>query len=424
MHKGLNPSTHSPLFFSSDLGTGFTQQEDSPLQQETAIPPPIRKRNNSIIPQQLLNDIGGGGRERAALATVFGVLEYSESKIFWERQSSGSGPADGLQQELYYGTNTGNSSSNKAMSIFGNDSTFTTDTSSLDSPPSTAQQQPWKPPLPHSPSPSPSSSSTFNLLPDIPTVSEFNDLLLIHDDASTLPRPTLDRSISSSTIQSTLAHSIMAGPAQMYGLDNEEEDGDHLRQVSAPLLFIGYPPAVFDLLKPDDDDRIIIWGPDPKAVSASMATTTVTSRADPLPSRSTDTSNTNTPPLLRGFSSNTTSTSVTPITSTAPRQQEGRSRLLSGKLTDGIRKTLRSNSLIHRSSTDNLKSILLLKRTFGSSKLRQQQDSISLAGSTATSTSTTSSHVAKVIEAASVEKLVEKLTITLGKKIEHQKEDI
>jgi hypothetical protein len=46
-----------------------------------------------------------------------------------------------------------------------------------------------------------------------------------------------------------------------------------------------------------------------------------------------------------------------------------------------------------------------------------------LAGSTATTTSTTSSHVAKVIEAASVEKLVEKLTITLGKKETSQKKD-
>lgn len=42
-----------------------------------------RKRNNSLIPIEFRNDTSDGGMERAALATVFGVKEYTESKIFW-----------------------------------------------------------------------------------------------------------------------------------------------------------------------------------------------------------------------------------------------------------------------------------------------------------------------------------------------------
>ncbi|KAI8880882.1 ras GEF [Backusella circina FSU 941] len=42
-----------------------------------------RKRTNSIIPSEFMNDTSSGGMERAALATVFGVKEYTESKIFW-----------------------------------------------------------------------------------------------------------------------------------------------------------------------------------------------------------------------------------------------------------------------------------------------------------------------------------------------------
>lgn len=44
-----------------------------------------RKRNNSIIPIEFRNDTNGG-MERAALATVFGVKEYTESKIFWNSE--------------------------------------------------------------------------------------------------------------------------------------------------------------------------------------------------------------------------------------------------------------------------------------------------------------------------------------------------
>ncbi|ORZ18607.1 hypothetical protein BCR42DRAFT_411255 [Absidia repens] len=401
----------STLLDESDLPKEFTE---SPLQQETAIPAPKRTRNNSIIPQQLLNDTGGGGRERAALATVFGVLEYSESKIFWERQPRAN-DMDTTQQELYYGHK-----SHATTADTRNDSTITTESSFC---PPVSQSSSSPIPTQSSTSPLQQHQSTFTLLPDIPTVSRFNDILIEDENGSDLMfpanassvllhssmRPVLDRSVSTTSIHSTLTtQSLMAGPNQMHTvncLDNPDlsQQDQHQYQVSAPLLFIGYPPAVFDLLKPDDDDRIIIWGPDPKAVSASMATTTTASTSQAqesnsvpfkskpstlnstadLPLSSTSSSPSTPPAPMRGFSSNTT-TSVANLPS---RLDHGRPRLLSGKLTDGLRKTLRSHSLMHRSSADNLKSILLLKRTFGNSKLKHQQhmNSISQSGSATTS---------------------------------------
>lgn len=47
-----------------------------------------RKRSNSIIPIEFMKDETDGGMERAALATVFGVREYTESKIFWNHDTT------------------------------------------------------------------------------------------------------------------------------------------------------------------------------------------------------------------------------------------------------------------------------------------------------------------------------------------------
>ncbi|CAO3698877.1 unnamed protein product [Rhizopus stolonifer] len=47
-----------------------------------------RKRSNSIIPIEFIKDETNGGMERAALATVFGVKEYTESKIFWNHNDT------------------------------------------------------------------------------------------------------------------------------------------------------------------------------------------------------------------------------------------------------------------------------------------------------------------------------------------------
>lgn len=61
-----------------------------------------RKRSNSLIPMEFRNDTTDGGMERAALATVFGVLEYTESKIFWNAEEELPATAD----EEYNNNNT------------------------------------------------------------------------------------------------------------------------------------------------------------------------------------------------------------------------------------------------------------------------------------------------------------------------------
>ncbi|KAI9300465.1 hypothetical protein BJ944DRAFT_234800 [Cunninghamella echinulata] len=366
----------------------LTNTLEIPLEQETAIPAPRRGRNNSLIPVELLNDKGRGNREQAALATVFGVLEYSESKIFWER----------LPVELSNSTPL-----NENHSYFSDTHSFYTKQSSSPSP---SQQQ-------QNDSASITSTNTF-LLPDIPTVSTFNDILvndengsdllfpsnassvLLHSMIPKLQRTKSESSIKSSfTFDSTLSHALQLSS---HNKNNEEEEyglisKDNNDQVTTPLLFIGYPPSIFDLLKSDEDDRIIIWGSDPND-SSTVATTATT------------TSNNSRPSTLRGFSSNTTTSSLASSSSTQdlPQRQQ--------TLPEKLKRSLRSNSLRYRASTDNLRSILLLKRTFGGSgnnKFKKQSnennnDQKSLVH-----------NAPKVIEAASVEKLVEKLTNTLGK---------
>ncbi|KAI8339469.1 hypothetical protein BC941DRAFT_393664 [Chlamydoabsidia padenii] len=373
----------------SSLENGFNNDMKTSLQHETAIPATKLTQSNPIIPQQLLADIKSGGRERAALATVFGVPEYSESKILWERQQDGKKAQEDIYEEFYHEYRKIKPKDHQQLTL---------------SSPLKQQQQ-----------------STFTALPTIPTVSRFNDLLVRDEFGSDLMfpsnassdllpssiRPTLHRSDSSgSTLDSTftslapppppMSNSTKTGPTPTYDTDN----GDN--QVSTPLIFIDYPPTVFDLLKPDDDDRIILWGPDPK-------TPTTSGQPQDLSNSSSTTTQSGNRPFMRGFSSNTT-TSVT-----ASRNEQGLPRILSGKLTDGLRKTLKSNSLGHHSSAESLKTILLLKRTFGGNKLkynRRYLDSVSLSGSIDQLTSDTNG-VNKVIEAASVEKLVEKLTNTL-----------
>lgn len=382
----------------STFENGFlNDMATSSLYHETAIPALKLTRSNSIIPQQLMDDAGSGGRERAALATVFGVPEYSESNTLWERQTD-----DDIHHEV---------------------------------PQYKVSRSKNHPPLPPSP---PLQQSTFVALPTIPTVSRFNDLLIRDEFGSDLMfpsnassgllpsslKPVLNRSDSSdTTLDSTFtsSHSIKKeDPTQASNIEysndsdnnndnNNNGDTNQAKQVSTPLIFVDYPPTVFDLLKPDDDERIILWGPK------------ITSNQKTFNPSSTSLAHPGDRPSLRGFSSNTTTTTATTttndtsVTTTQSRQDQGRPRILTGKLTDGLRKTLRYNNLVHQhSSTDNLKTILLLKRAFGTN--RRNVDSAPLPTVLDHHLTDDSGEINRVIEAASVEKLVEKLTNTLGKK--------
>ncbi|KAI8065485.1 hypothetical protein BC940DRAFT_83268 [Gongronella butleri] len=411
------------------LSTELTE-EDGPLQQETAIPAPKRARNNSIIPLELLNNTSGGGsRERAALATVFGVAEYSQSKIFWEKppfvssQHQHQHQHQQQQQQSAMGMSALSelNGSDSAAPAMGSSMSFTTkgDASRAGSPlPARAGTPCSVLTTAATRNDAAATSSTF-ALPPIPTVSQFHDLLVRDEHGSDLMFPSNASSVlmhssmmmrhgppslrhapSDLSLQTSISDSPLAFSPTM--ADQEQNTPiQHQEHVAAPLLFIGYPPSIFELLKPDDDERIIVWGPDPKALSASMATTTTTtttnSREHPTASSSMPTTSQKQEhrPSLRGFSSNTTtsiSSPVKPEPTTKPR------------LLQGLKKSLQANTLMHRPSTDNLRQFLR-RRTLRNNK--------SVDDSPSTVTAANESNIAKVIEAASVEKLVEKLTITL-----------
>lgn len=320
--------------------------EEMPEQQETAIPAPRRKRNNSLIPPELMNDKSEGGRERAALATVFGVREYTESKIFWERQS------EQQQQDIAAYIDS-------ALDGVGSDKNNITTLSS----PSAATKD------------ENNIKSADFMLPEIPVVSQFGELLI--DDKNIQRQPAPSSSIHTFT---SSAHGYAPS------LSSEQRA---TYDIEPPLVFIGYPPSIFDLLVSDDDERVIVWGPDPQALSASMATTTVAGKQQPP--------NNN----IKGFASNATMASSSSSSAT-PGKSRSKSRImsrLSGRLPDGL--------VALKPPFKRSRASLVLSSSSQTSKKDNndlvQDRSVSL------------KDVPKVIEAATVEKLVEKLTNTLGK---------
>lgn len=432
-----------------------------PLPQETAIPPPRRKRNNSLIPPELMNDNTEGGRERAALATVFGVREYTESKVFWERQIAyyhDNGPvasADEAATAASSGSGAEGYVSITGRSVLSSpllrrspsprpttsdklvdhsiasllDSALDNAGSSDKQAKSTAATSSLQVPL---------SSSTANnnnndavlpttnlfLLPDIPVVSKFTDFF---EETDNLRSPSKVRSFS-------VASTLPAGEQQQHHYHEYASSVTSDRwanEIAPPLVFIGYPPAIFDLLKSDQDERIIMWGPDPQFLSASMATTTVAGKQPSQHHQQSSFSSTffvsgstiatstqqrevtpgSNKPNIRGFSSNTTAAANT-SSADAVKNSSRKSRwvipdgLKIKKSTLKIRNKLYDNEHEARSS-----SLFRFSKRHGKNKtmlMLDDQSSISSVNST---------QIPQVIEAATVEKLVEKLTISLGNSI-------
>ncbi|KAI9027469.1 hypothetical protein CLU79DRAFT_739344 [Phycomyces nitens] len=433
-----------------------------PLPQETAIP--ARKRNNSLIPPELMNDVSEGGRERAALATVFGVREYSELKMFWQPQTvEGTSLANFRRDESSAGPEESRKS--RRISILdpflalASQAQETRETNESPKEPNTLGMA-ARARLTASVS-SPSTTQPSYLLPDIPVVSRFNDFLIEDENGIELMFPAnpssvllhsmtpIQRTQSLSSISTNFTLRSRVDPlvptialettAEVPNESSEkiivESDSDEKgadQDVAPPLLFIDYPPAIFDLLKADDDDRIIIWGPDPVALSAAMATThqkssVISSAASTTSSFSTLRASDDVPgrPPLKGFSTNTTSSNILKSRNSTSRPRAP-SRWSSQFLSDASKfgKTMRrSNSLMmlpfrshhnadydsdESGSNNELRSTLLLRRAFGrknSKKEKEIDDAVSQLQSL--------ENIPQVIEAASVEKLVEKLTNTL-----------
>ncbi|KAI7883438.1 ras GEF [Lichtheimia hyalospora FSU 10163] len=446
---------------------------EMPLGQESAIPAPRRKRNNSLIPPELMNDNSEGGRERAALATVFGVREYTESKIFWERQvaayhegpnstSTGthsatgsdennnslapedgfvsitsrsivSSPIGGASTNTREKRKSGASITHLVDSVFDNSNASTTA-------PMTTTPVANDNPLEHSTiTTAASSSSPPNFsLPDIPVVSEFNDLMVVSSSSSTrvfrpplsIERPSTAPPLSILTTFQPRASSVASSSMSGLTLDHEEisiagsEQQHHLSDMTPPLVFTE-PPAIFDLLLSDDDERIVVWGPDPQAVSASMATTTIAGKtipsSPPPPAASSTASFASTqtaPPNIKGFSSNTTTVSnPTPPADTSKQRRRGR---WSGQLLpEGFKLVSKSSLPLRRNrphsqlastTNDDVRESILFKFAKRHGRKDKQRD---LHGNNNNNGHTQLAKLPKVIEAATIEKLVEKLTNTL-----------
>lgn len=322
----------------------------------------------------MMNNNSEGGIECAALATVFGVPEYIESRVFWERQQKQTNPLRPNSDRYgYVSVNSISIASRPISSSFKEEEADPLSSqrlqskyfissyidSMLDHVGSNVDPLMINTP---SNSPTPTPTKSFSL-PRIPTVSKFNDFLIEDENGIDIMFPANPSSIllhsSTPMIRAdSLSSSVHSGYTLPAVIANTESQ-----------VVVG-TPEVFDLIMSDQDERFIIWGPDPILLSSSMATTSFERPS----TYATLYNSQHRRPELKGFSSNTTST---------------------------LTRTRSSRRWLSR-ETDH--GSVLLKKAFGLSKKKKDivQDM----------------HIPddlpKVIEAATVHKLIEKLTSTLG----------
>ncbi|KAI8080251.1 uncharacterized protein B0P05DRAFT_540554 [Gilbertella persicaria] len=399
-----------------------------PLQDENTNPQ--RKRNNSLIPIELLNNSGEGGRECAALATVFGVPEYVDSKIFWERQQYQHEGLLPKKQVTRPGTPSDNSKyghvsvnhisvvkrpigkvSQEDNDAMNNNAILQHDIRSkfvISSYVDSVLDPVGSNELLRSPSlgttstsaPIPTPSKSFSL-PRIPNVSKFNDILIEDENGIDIMLPANPSSILLHSTTPIIRSGSISSVHSNYTLPSLQKQQD----IKETQVIIG-SPEIFDLIISDEDERFIIWGPDPIALSSSMATTTSPERPS---SYATLYNNQHTRPELKGFSSNTTSTLVTSKSSnhiSKERKPSFASVRLSAQLLSENLKLGRSTK-----SSDNMNdhaqhSSFLLKKAFGLKKSNNKK-------SVKDQEMESQKDIPKVIEAATIHKLVEKLTNTL-----------
>lgn len=422
-----------------------------PLQDENPNQTP-RKRNNSLIPIELMmNNSGEGGRECAALATVFGVPEYIDSKIFWERQQY---QHEGLLPKKQANTRPSNAPTmTNSTEKYGHVSV--NGTSVMSRPLSTAthnnegdtimlqdheyqskfvissyvdsvldpvgSSELLKPSFTagNDTSPTPTATKSFSL-PHIPTVSKFQDILYQDENGFDVMFPANPSSIlihsstpiiRSESLSSVNSSFILSSQSAKHIPSNQDEESIH--PTSRLVVVIG-SPETFDLIISDDDERFIIWGPDPIVLSSSMATTTTPE--SPSSYATLYNNQQNKRPELKGFSSNATSTlarskSIHSVKNNNSTRSSFASVRLSAQLWSESLKLGNKHALNNEKPTITKHGSLLLRKAFGI-KTKTKRDSISSEIST-----NPFPDIPKVIEAATIHKLVEKLTNTLGKNV-------
>ncbi|GAA5813161.1 hypothetical protein MFLAVUS_006635 [Mucor flavus] len=453
MNRIHSPTPDAESIHSSHMETSLSRRTTTrlmPLQDENPNATP-RKRNNSLIPIELMINSGEGGRECAALATVFGVPEYVDSKIFWERQQyqhEGLLPKKQVNPLLlrpnntstltttnenkygYVSVNGTSVMSRPLSSTSGNEddnimlpeqSKFVISSyvdSVLDP---VGSSELLKPSFPGSKTaPTPTATKSFSL-PAIPTVSKFNDILyedengfdimfpanpssiLIHSSTPIIKTESISSVDSSLVLSSHSAKNITIAAVR-------DEETESINPTSKLVVVIG-SPELFDLIISDQDERFIIWGPDPIVLSSSMATTTTPE--SPSSYATLYNNQQNKRPELKGFSSNATSTLTR--SKSIQNTNNTRSSFASVRLSAQLWSESLKLGNKHQSTLNNDKpqmtkhGSLLLRKAFGiKSKHVNKRNSVSSDINTLIA-----SDIPKVIEAATIHKLVEKLTNTL-----------
>ncbi|KAH8548879.1 hypothetical protein BGW37DRAFT_168695 [Umbelopsis sp. PMI_123] len=329
------------------------------LPQETAIPAPRRPRLNSYKnPKD--ND---GRQEVATLAVVFGREEYTEPKPLWERQGD-QGHVE-IKVRTVVRTSYARSSASDAQSI-----SHIVDSSFADISEELTRRSSFSQSL------SDSASPKFSL-PPIPQIASFPEYSV---DDSSLPYTDTDDSIRS--ISPTISDQAQSShsPKRISYHSNRSSTYEEY-DIAPPLLFLDYPPAIFDALVSDVDERIIVWGTDPNK---------------PGPKNISIAENSTPPSATKGFSANATSPTVQPPTPSLRR------KISQNFINSAIGTSLR-NIGNHREKPSSV----LDDR--GSSFSNEP----SISSELPTATKSQSTMDSMVIEAATVEKLVEKLTIVL-----------
>ncbi|CAM0135691.1 unnamed protein product [Umbelopsis sp. WA50703] len=336
-------------------------QEDTNLSrelpQETAKPAPRRNKHSSSKIE--------GRQEFATLAIVFGREEYTEPKPLWERAEEQQGHVE-IKARSIISTSYGTPSPDaQSISQIVN-SSFADISEDFDQRPAFLRKE------------SDTIVPNFSL-PQIPMVASFPEYDSDNKGTSHIA------SNESSILSISDSYRISSSTPENYTRSNGNYFSDEY-DVAPPLLFLDYPPAIFDALVSDVDERIIVWGADPNKAEQPLPTTTVSA---PI-----------TTPKVQGFSSNVTS----------PAQIKPPARSLRRKISQSLSANIIRTSL---QTAKRSPSMLFQRKSSISSDRDTSLDSSDFLEPNRTNIDMKQSTDNMVIEAATVEKLVEKLTNTL-----------
>lgn len=342
------------------------------LPQETAIPAPRRHRLNS----HKNSKDGDGRQEVATLAVVFGREEYTEPKPLWERQDD-SGHVE-IKDRTVIRTSYARSSPTEVQSISQIVNSSFADISDELTQRSTSSQSVSDP------------ASPMFSLPPIPQIASFPEYKA---NDSSLPYTEIGDSVRSLSPTNSDQFRRSLSPKRISHHSNRSSTYEEF-DIAPPLLFLDYPPAIFDALVSDVDERIIVWGTDPNKPGPKNTTTPASPAA---------------PSVTKGFSANATSPSLQPPPPTL-RRKISQSFANSALRISLRKKAQQPQSLLVQMAHQRERPNSLLDER-GSS--HSNENSVSNEQHARSKRESTSTEDAMVIEAATVEKLVEKLTIVL-----------